>query len=190
MIFFLLEEQSIVSALNHLLPNIIPEEQYQFIPHNGNMDLHSSIPKLVPTLSKNQNAIIVIIHDQDDHDCIVLKNTLLTLSKNANCPILIRIACKELESWFLGDMKAIEKAFPKFKSDKWINKKKFRNVDIIQKPSIIIKKIIPELKNYDVIPKRKIAERISTYMDVNNNRSLSFNHFVEGLKKIINLTKK
>jgi len=140
MIFFLLEEESMRLALKHLLVKIIPDQQYKLITYNGKMDLQTSIPKVIPTLSKNTKARIVIVHDQDNHDCLELKNKLLNLSKNAYCPILIRVACKELESWFLGDMIAIEKAFPKFKSKKYVNKKKFRNVDHIQKPSILLKK--------------------------------------------------
>jgi len=184
MIFFLLEEETMRLLLNNILDKIIPDKQYKMIPFHGKMDLQASIPKIVPTLSKHLNAKIVIVHDQDNHNCLELKKKLLNLSKHSCCPILVRIACKELESWFLGDMKAIEKAFPKFKSKQYYNKKKFRNVDHIQKPSIILKKLIPELKNFDVIPKRKIAENISVYMDVNDNKSPSFNQFLSGVQKI------
>lgn len=184
MIFFLLEEQSMKIVLKNLLGKIIADQDYLLISHNGMMDLQRAIPKIVPTLSKKFNARIVIVHDQDNHDCIQLKNKLLLLTQNAYCPILIRIACKELESWFLGDMKAIEKAFPKFKSDKYINKQKFRHIDSIHKPSMIIKDLIPELNNYEIIPKRKLAESISVHMNINQNNSVSFNHFVNGIKKL------
>jgi hypothetical protein len=184
MIFFLLEEETMRISLNNLLVKIIPEKQYQLISFNGKMDLQASIPKIVPTLSKHLNAKIVIVHDQDNHNCIELKKKLIHLSKHSCCPILVRIACRELEAWFLGDMKAIEKAFPKFKSKQYDNKKKFRNVDHIQKPSIILKKLIPELNNFDVIPKRKIAENISFHMNVNDNKSQSFNQFINGVQKI------
>jgi len=186
MIFFLLEEESMKLTLKNLLVKIVHDEPYKLISHNGKMDLQASIPKIVPTLSKNINAKIVIVQDQDYHDCIDLKTKLLDLSQNAHCSILIRIACKELESWFLGDMKAIGKAFPKFKPDKYFNKKKFRNIDDIQKPSMILKKIIPELRKYEIIPKRKLAESISVHMDLHDNKSLSFIRFISGLKKLRN----
>ena len=183
MIFFLLEEQSMKSALKALLPKIIPDKQYKLIPHNGKMDLKQAIPKVVPSLSKNENAKIVIIQDKDNDVCLKLKNELLSLTRNAKCPILVRIACEELEAWFLGDMRAIERAFPRFKADNYINKKPYRKIDKIKKPSLVLKKLIPELKDYDIFPKRKIAEAISYQMNIDENRSTSFKNLVTGLCK-------
>jgi len=185
MIYFLLEEPSMKRALEKLLPRIIPGRSYILISHNGKGDLQNAIKTVVPTLSRQANAKIMILHDQDNHDCFELKRELKRLSEKSNCSVLIRIVCRELESWFLGDMKAVEQAYPRFKADKFRNKKKFRDVDIIQKPSEYLRKMVPELKKYDILPKLTVAEKIAGHMNTENNRSISFRHFVRGLEKLV-----
>ena len=175
-IYFLLEERSMQRALENLLPLIIPGESYEIRSHNGKEDLQLAIRKVVPTLSRQPGVIIVILHDQNSHNCLELKNKLKVLSERADCEVLIRIVCKELEAWFLGDMAAIEQAYPRFRAAKFQNRKRFRNTDEIKKPSEHLRRIVPELKRYDILSKLDAAERISACMNVRNNRSKSFNH--------------
>ncbi|MDM8548943.1 DUF4276 family protein [Desulfobacterales bacterium HSG2] len=181
MIYFMLEERSMQRALENLLPIIIPGESYEIRSHNGKEDLQLAIRKVVPTLSRQPGVAIVILHDQNSHNCFELKNKLKKLSERAGCEVLIRIVCRELEAWFLGDMAATERAYPRFRAAKFQNKKRFRNIDGIIKPSEHLRQIVPELKGYDVLPKLDTAEKISACMNVANNRSKSFNHFVTGL---------
>jgi hypothetical protein len=84
---------------------------------------------------------------------------------------LIRIPCRELEAWYLGDMKAIEQAYPKFNASKFQNKEKFRNPDHCRASSEL-KKIIPTFQ------KGTAAKEIPKYMSIERNTSESFNQFV------------
>ena len=183
---FLLEEPSMVNYLEQILPKILPEgfvlnENCFLRPHNGKSDLLKSIPQKVKAFSKltHEAYRIVIVHDQDSNDCKHLKQKLATLCiQNGDCPTLIRIACRELEAWYLGDMDAIQKVYPSFKADQHRNKAKFRDPDTCN-PSEELKKLIPNFQ------KGYASKEISKYISIENNRSASFGHFVSGLKRFL-----
>lgn len=182
---FLLEEKSMMDVLEILLPKILPppyklNENCFLRPHNGKSDLRNSIPAKIKVFSNfHEETKIVILHDQDSNDCKVLKRDLVKLCRdNGDCPVLIRIPCRELEAWYLGDMMAIEKAYPRFKATLHRNKKKFRNPDACQ-ASAELQKIIPTFQ------KGFAAKAIPKHMTIDNNASKSFNQFVSGLKQFL-----
>lgn len=183
---FLLEEPSMINSLEQLLPRILPEgfvlnENCFLRPHNGKSDLVKSIPRKIRAFSNihHEEYRVVIIHDQDSNDCKHLKQELATLClQNGDCPILIRIACRELEAWYLGDMDAIQKVYPNFKADQQRNKAKFRNPDSCN-PSDELKKLIPNFQ------KGYASKEISKHISIENNRSISFGHFVSGLHRFL-----
>ena len=108
---FLLEERSMKELLEVLLPRIIPETvTFKCIHHEGKQDLEKSIPRKLKAWKTAGR--FVIIRDQDSGDCVEIKNNLKNLSnKSGRSDTLIGIVCHELESWFLGDLAAVEKAF-------------------------------------------------------------------------------
>ncbi len=168
-------------ALESLLPRIIPHlkinKDYYLHPHNGKSDLLQSIKNKINEFACN-DVKVIILHDQDSNDCKVLKYDIQKLI-NKPVPTLIRIVCRELESWYLGDMDAIEKAYPRFKARKYKEKSKYRNPDKLNNASEEISKIVPEFQ------KIKGAKEIAPYIDIDNNKSPSFKAFVSGLKKFI-----
>jgi len=85
--------------------------------HRGKEDLISHLNQIIPSLSKRAQQIIVII-DRDKQDCVALKNNIKEKMVWCSCEHKIRIACYELEAWFLGDMKAIAKCSHSFKAPK------------------------------------------------------------------------
>ena len=126
-LFILTEEKSMEKALNHIVPKIISEDVIHSIyQHQGKGDLKKAINGTVPTLSKIPNSRILILIDQDCSNCIELKKELFDLmAKKCFSPFLVRIVCHKLENWLLGDLKAIEKAFPRFHPSLYQNKKNF-----------------------------------------------------------------
>jgi hypothetical protein len=182
---FLLEEKSMEAFLKNLLPKILPSkykynENYFLRPHSGKSDLLKSIPQKLK-ISYGVPTTFVILHDQDANDCKTLKSEILNIC-TANCKnnndFLIRIVCRELESWYLGDMQAIEKAFSNFKALNYKNKAKFRTPDNLNATDEI-SKLLPNFQ------KTKGAKLISQHIDIQNNKSESFKQFVKGLNKII-----
>ncbi|MDR3246753.1 MAG: DUF4276 family protein [Prevotellaceae bacterium] len=182
------EEPSIKNVFDVLLPQILPQDVSFIVhPHQGKKDLEKALQTTVPSISKMANTKILITRDQDEDDCIKLKKKLSDLVKDkCSCDYSVRIVCKELESWFLGDVLAIEKAYPRFKKQQYINKSKFKNVDNIGKPSEYLKTILPDYASRKSLPKLETSKNISAYMNIANNKSVSFNHTINAIKKLIN----
>lgn len=176
-IIFLLEEKSMKTLLDIILPKIIPSSiDFCTIPHSGKSDLQSSIPKKLRAWSE-PDVKFVIVQDQDSEDCIKLKNNLLNLCEPTGRNFLVRIACKELESWYFGDLKAVSKAYNK-DLEKLKTKSKFRIPDKIENPKDELRKLIPAHQQI------MGAKLIGPFMDIEQNTSHSFCCFVSGIKKI------
>ncbi|MEA5534701.1 DUF4276 family protein [Crocosphaera sp. XPORK-15E] len=128
---FLLEEASMKALLDILLPRIIPTNiSFICIPHEGKQDLEKSIPRKLKAW--NTKAKFIIIRDQDSGNCLEIKKQLSDLcQQSGRSDTLIRIVCHELESWFLGDLLAVEKAFNLQigKLSKKQSKQKYRDPD-------------------------------------------------------------
>ena len=178
-IVFLLEERSAEELLTILLPKIIPSDAFSFlyIPHEGRSDLKKSIPRKLRAW-KEPNVQFVILHDKDAADCLVLKNELIALAKDGRrSDTLIRIVCTELESWFLGDLDAVEKAFSVDLSKKK-NKTAYQNPDAISNAKEELKSLVPQYQPING------SRAIAKYMDTKRNKSKSFQVFVSGMHKI------
>lgn len=180
----MLEEESAKYMLDVLLPKILPAcVRFLCIPHQGKSHLQKSIPIKLRAWRKPR-PFFVILHDQDSHDCIALKNQLqqLCASASQHSP-LIRIACRELEAWYFGDLDAVQQAFPDFIAARYRNKSKFRNPDSIVNPGYELGKIVPNFtKGY-------AAREVSKYMNIDNNTSASFKHTIASIRNLVEAPK-
>ena len=181
------EEPSLKIVLETILPKILPENVYfQIYSHQGKQDLERALTLTLPTISKIPGSKILVTRDQDSSDCKDLKQNLLQIiGLNCHCDFLIRIVCRELEAWYLGDMLAIEKAYPRFKHEQHVNKAEYRNVDRLQNPNRELLKIIPEYSSREYLPKLEAAEYISPYLSLENNNSESFNQTITAILKLV-----
>ncbi|RKZ90622.1 MAG: hypothetical protein DRR19_09505 [Candidatus Parabeggiatoa sp. nov. 1] len=187
MIVFLVEDYSMRKFLEGVLPRLGFEEHlFEIKHHRGKEDLISHLNNIIPTLSKRAQQIIIII-DQDRQDCLALKNKIKAkMARCCSCEYQIRIACYELEAWFLGDMEAIAKCSPRFKASFFQGKKKYRDIDNIPKPSSVLEEIVPDWKKR-YASKPKFAEEIAHFVSLEKqnvekaNRSHSFQVFLETL---------
>ncbi len=186
---FLVEEPSIAEVLKVILPKILPQgwilnENFFVRPHQGKSDLKKSIPRKFQAFSELPfNTGIIVVQDQDANDCRQLKQELSELCNQSNtkpCPFRVRIVCHELESWYFGDPKAIETVFPHlFKVSKYKNKDLCKHPDSIITPKNRLKRIVREYSQIDT------AKKIAAQMDVNANKSESFNQFKNGITSLI-----
>lgn len=183
-LIFLLEEPSMDNVLNQILPRIIPDQiSFICIPHQGKQDLAKSIPNKIRAFKKfSPKTQFVIVHDQDSNDCKELKSELLAICQQAGTEnAMIRIVCHELESWFLGDLAAVEKAYhlkPDTLSKKQDNKK-YRNPDRLSTAKQELKHLVKEY--YAGTHSRAIAP----HMSLTENTSQSFQVFIKGIYKIL-----
>lgn len=174
-LIFLLEEPSMKEVLDILLPQILPAGVgFKTIPHSGKNDLKRSIPHKLKAW-RQPDTKFVIVHDQDSADCVALKRSLKELTEGTGCEVLIRIACRELESWYFGDLQAISNAYGKDVTD-LLKKQKYRNPDRMENPKEELRKLFPKHQQLDG------ARKIAVHMDIEHNNSESFWYFVEGVK--------
>jgi len=177
---FLLEEYSMRVTLEALLPKILPTDvQHLLIDHEGKRDLEISIPRKLRAWREN-DVRFVIVHDQDSADCRQLKKRLAKLCQEAGrSDALIRIACVELESWFLGDLEAVAEAFDHPQIAALKDRSKFRNPDRLANASDELRKLIPRYQKVGG------ARAIAPLLDFPRNRSHSFQIFLTGLRRLV-----
>jgi len=180
------EEPSAKNIFDILLPKILPDGVFfRVYPHQGKQDLEKALRTTVPSISKMPGAKILITRDQDSSDCIEVKEEIKAIiADKCHCEYFIRIICRELESWFLGDLKAIESAYSRFKPENFINKADFRNVDRITQPNVYLLKIIPEYNNRETLPKLEVSQTIAPFLNLETNRSTSFNCTIAAIKTL------
>jgi len=174
-IVFLLEELSAKRFLDSYLPRVLPSNTtFQTIPHQGKSELQKSIPKKLRAW-RTPETKFVVLHDQDSADCKTLKKLLLDLCSKGGKPALVRIACRELEAWYLGDLDAVEQAYPGSKASKHSRKARFRHPDSITSPSKELEKIVPEFQKVDG------ARRLAGTLSREACTSPSFQTFLNGV---------
>lgn len=111
---FLLEERSMKTLLEGLLPRLVPGLSFICVPHEGKQDLQKSIPRKLRAW-REPGVRFVIVRDNDGGDCCALKSSLSALCADAGRDdALVRIACQELEAWYLGEPSALAQAFGKY----------------------------------------------------------------------------
>lgn len=143
------------------------------------------------SLDKETSAVIVIV-DLDDRDCISFKKDLLAILNTCNpAPqVLFRIAIEETEAWLLGDREALTSAYPHAKLRALSD---YRQDGIIGTWEVLADAVHPggskRLKKvgYPEIgeAKCKWAQDIAPYMDIDTNRSKSFQVFRDGVRRLV-----
>ena len=178
-LIFLLEEPSTKHLLDILLPKILPEDvEFQTIPHNGKRDLERSIPRKLRGWNEPGDIRFVILHDQDTQNCVQLKQSLLKLCEGSQHPVLVRIACQEMEAWYFGDMNAVALAYDKPRLRQISGQRRYRVPDQIPSPKEDLRKLV--LEHQQIAG----AKRVAPYMNIENNTSESFRQFVSGVRRL------
>lgn len=179
---FFLEELSAKALLEILLPRFIPKDKFalRFVPFEGKQDLERQLVRRIRGW-RTPNTQFIVLRDQDSADCRDVKQRLLELCANAGRPdTLVRVACRELESWYLGDLEAVGQAFGMKNLAGKQNKQKYRMPDASGNP-------VQELELITNQEYQKVSgsRAIGPYLDIENNRSHSFQVFVSGVKRLI-----
>ncbi|MCK9223545.1 MAG: DUF4276 family protein [Candidatus Muirbacterium halophilum] len=184
-IVFLLEELSAKEMLINLFNKLnFSSEDFdiKFIVFEGKQDLDRNLESKIKNFLV-PDTFFIILRDQDQSNCINLKDRLRKKVNNTGKSerVLIRIACHELETFYLGDLQAVENAYSIANLAKTKSyKAKFRNPDNLLNPARVLKSITKE-QYQKVIGSRKISK----YLNLENNKSKSFNALINGIKKII-----
>ena len=186
----LVEEPSIAEVLRVILPKVLPEgwklgQNCTIRYHEGKQDLQLSVPRKIRVASqKDITTGFIILQDQDSSDCHELKAKLVNMCEEAQrgfnvVPYKVRIVCHELEAWYLGDMDAIEKVFPRFHTDNYRNRQKFRHPDHCVNPKLELKRLVSDYSQITT------AREIAQHMDIRNNKSQSFQCFISSIRQML-----
>lgn len=181
---FLLEEFSAKAMLESLLPRILNEETaFRCIPFEGKQDLEKQLARKIRAY-QNDQARFIVLRDQDSHpDCTQVKARLLELCKQSGKPgkCLVRIACKELEAFYLADLLAVEQALELKALAKQQQVRKFRTPDTLGSPS-------RELKTLTSNRYEKVAgsRAIGKSLSLDNDRSPSFRNLITAIRRMEN----
>ena len=171
-------EMELLRALGtRLLP---PEVEMEIKRFRGKQDLEANLVRLLRGWRKPDSAF-VILRDQDaEQDCRRIKEKLTKLCRESGkSECLVRIACRELESFFLGDLAAVERGLDVKGLGAKQGKQKFRNPDELRNPADELALLIGK-------PYSKIAgaRAIAPCLDLDRNTSRSFNALISGIRRL------
>lgn len=178
---FFLEEPSARAMLEGLLPGLVSDSvNTRFIVFEGKQDLEKQLEHRIRGW-RSPDSKFVIIRDQDSGDCHTIKARLVEKCAAAGHPdALVRIACRELESWYLGDLSAVAKAFGLPAIERRASEAKFRDPDRLNNPA-------QELISLTQGRYQKIAgsRALGPLLNANANVSPSFKVLLAGLRRLI-----
>lgn len=179
---FFLEEASAKAMLETLLPRVLdPIIRPRLIPFEGKQDLEKQLERKLRGYL-NPDARFLIMRDQDSHaDCKTLKTGILArcVAAGKGSVSLVRIACRELETFYLADLEAVEVALEIKGLCKHQENAKYRDPDRLGSPS-------GELSDLTHGKYQKVggSRAIGSHLDLENNRSASFANLIKGIKRL------
>ena len=180
---FFLEEESAKALLEKLVPRMVPAGttvSIRCVVFEGKQDLHRNLEKKLRGYLR-PNSHFFIMRDQDRGDCVEIKRDLRSICHLAERPgAVVRIACRELEAFYLGDLRAVEVALGLKDVAKKQRIAKFRDPDRLQNPA-------SELERLTGFAYQKVAGSrvIGEHLDLAASRSRSFRHLVCSIETAI-----
>jgi hypothetical protein len=180
-LIFLLEEPSAEEMLKGMLPKILPGDVCpEFKVFEGKQDLEKGLSRTLKAW-RIPNCAFVVIRDQDSGDCHAVKQRLVDLCRQGRRDdVLVRVACRELESFYLGDLAAVERGLKLPGLARKQGSRKYREPDRLGNPS-------QELTRLTTGRYQKVAgsRAIGLQLNIVHNKSHSFNILIAGIRKLV-----
>lgn len=190
------EEYSMEAALEWLLPKLLGDIEFQIIRFQCKDDLLKNAPDRLKGYAAwlPENWRILVLVDRDDDDCIQLKARLETMAADAGLltktqappgqrfQVANRIAIEELEAWFFGDWTAVQTAYPRVPATV-PQKARFREPDgIVGGTWEAMERVLKRAGYFSTgLRKLELARSVAEHMDIQRNRSLSFQAFAKAV---------
>ena len=177
---FFLEEPSAREMLKGLLPRMLPSQvAVQYVVFEGKHDLDKNLVRRLRGWRK-PDTTFVVLQDQDAADCKALKRRLMGKCEEAGkSSAVVRIVCRELESWYFGDLPAVEQGLGLDDLRRYARRSRYRIPDAIDSPASELKKITQGAYQ-KVGGSREIGLRMST----EQNTSHSFQVFMSAVQRL------
>ena len=124
------------------------------------------------------------MRDQDSGDCRAVKRSLVEQCRLAGRDdVLVRVACHELESFYLGDLRAVERGLALSGLSSHQQTRKFRDPDALGNAAEELKKLTRQ-----AYQKRGGSRAIGVHLALDGtNASRSFNTLIDGLRRLSNV---
>lgn len=181
---FCLEELSAKTLLESLWPRLFPgvSIEVKYIVFEGKSDLEKKLEKRLRGWLR-PNSLFVVLRDQDSGDCFKIKKTLVAKCASAGrADALVRIACAELESWYLGDLAATETALKVTGLSRKQNLSSYRAPDRLVNAAKELDRLTAG-RYQKVSGSREIGKHLS--LETGQNRSQSYQVFIKGLRQLV-----
>jgi hypothetical protein len=176
---FLLEEPSAKHLLVGLLPRLVPRVPATYLVFEGKQDLEGQLVRKLRGWRAPDSAFVVL-RDQDAAECRAVRAKLATLvGESRRAPSLVRVACRELESWIIGDWHAVAEAFDRPSLSKLSSKERYREPDALARPIDELRAHLPDYQKGDG------ARRVGGLLDPQRNQSRSFRTFCTGVQRLV-----
>lgn len=179
---FLLEEPSAKAMLESLLPRMLDAGvTFRCIPFEGKQDLEKQLIRKIRAY-QNDQARFIVLRDQDSSpDCNVIKRKLLDLCQQSGKAdrCLVRIACRELETFYLADLQAVERALEITSLAQHQPSSKFRTPDHLGSPSKELKMLTKN--RYEKVAGSRLIGR---HLNLDNTRSPSFRNLISAIRRM------
>jgi hypothetical protein len=178
---FFLEEESATVLMAGIVHRLLPEGSRigtRYVVFEGKSDLQKQLERKLRGYA-NPRARFIVVRDQDQAGCRAIKRSLVKTCKAAARPdAVVRIACRELEAFYLGDLRAVEAGLGMTGLARRQEKARFRDPDQIDYPSRESAKLTD--RRYQKVSG---SRAIAPHLDLTAPRSKSFRHLIEALRK-------
>ena len=147
---------------------------------DGYPDVVRLAERTVATWRKPHTRFLVMC-DQDNADCKERKQRIIErVAATRRGAVDVRIVCRQLETWYLGDLAALVAARPKLAA--FARSSTVRGQpDLIVAPAKLIEAQLAEGR----LRKRALARDVGLHARTDANRSHSFNVFADKLREIL-----
>lgn len=175
---FLLEEESAKAMLQGIVPKLAgPDLPVRYVVFEGKQDLEKQLERKLRGYL-NPEATFIVLRDQDAApDCVAVKRTLLERCGNSGRTVKVRIACRELESIYLGDLQAVEVGLGRPGLSRRQQSRKFREPDKLHSPSRELERLTE-----GVYQKISGSRAIAAHLNLERSQSLSFLQLVRAIR--------
>jgi Domain of unknown function (DUF4276) len=181
----LVEEKSMKIFLERLIPRInaafVIGNNVFIHSFQGYTDLTNNVKRKVSAYNSYAETIfLIVMHDQDEKDCRKLKSELVNLCQHLQKPscYAVRIPCRELENWYLGDKQHLDKLINLAEGVEKLRKLPKKSIDSVQGFKLIA------ASTSGPVSKVKLAEIMGKTILIQGNLSNSFSVFVKTIQHI------
>ncbi len=190
------EEDSMEAALEHLLPKLLGDIEFQIIRFQCKDDLLKNAPARLKGYAAwlPENWRILVLVDRDDDDCLVLKAEMENMAaaaglltktavRHGQCfQVVNRIAIEELEAWFIGDWLAVQTAYPRVPAT-LPQKAGFRDPDAVAGGTWeALERVLKKAGYFGAgLRKVELARAVAPQMELSRNQSRSFQAFASAV---------